>query len=369
MQVLAWGTTTATADRPATDVDLVEISSGSLRLRVLTLGAAIAGLECPDRTGRPGPVHLSLATLADYEDRSRNPHLGASIGRYANRIAGASFPLGGRQVELVANNGRNQLHGGPVGFDRHVWELVEATSGSEGGEVHLRLVSADGDQGFPGTVTADASFAVSGDTLQITYRATTDAPTVVNMTNHGYWNLDGATTVRDHHIQLAADRVLPVDGDGIPTGSLAAVGDTPFDLRERTELGPAMDAAGGGFDHCFSVPGAPATPAPAAAALRPAAVLDAPATGRWMSVATDQPGVQLYTGNGLGEPFHRHGSVSLETQLFPDTPNRPELGSALLEPGQEYRSVTELRFGTGEVPAGVALGDLGRPTGAPGSAP
>ena len=142
--------------------------------------------------------------------------------------------------------------------------------------------------------------AVSGDTLQITYRATTDAPTVVNMTNHGYWNLDGVMTVRDHHIQLAADRVLPVDGDGIPTGSLAAVGDTPFDLRERTELGPAMDAAGGGFDHCFSVPGAPATPAPAAAALRPAAVLDAPATGRWMSVATDQPGVQLYTGESLG---------------------------------------------------------------------
>ncbi len=262
MQVLAWGTTTATADRPATDVDLVEVSSGSLTLRVLTLGAAIAGLECPDRTGRPGPVHLSLATLADYEDRARNPHLGASIGRYANRIAGASFPMGGRQVELVANNGRNQLHGGPVGFDRHVWELVEATSGSEGGEVHLRLVSADGDQGFPGTVTADASFAVSGDTLQITYRATTDASTVVNMTNHGYWNLDGSTTVRDHHIQLAADRVLPVDGDGIPTGALHAVGDTPFDLRARTELGPAMDGAGGGFDHCFAVRGAPATHGP-----------------------------------------------------------------------------------------------------------
>ncbi len=369
MKVLAWGTTTATADRPATDVDLVEVSSGSLTLRVLTLGAAIAGLECPDRTGRPGPVHLSLATLADYEDRARNPHLGASIGRYANRIAGASFPMGGRQVELVANNGRNQLHGGPVGFDRHVWELVEATSGSEGGEVHLRLVSADGDQGFPGTVTADASFAVSGDTLQITYRATTDASTVVNMTNHGYWNLDGSTTVRDHHIQLAADRVLPVDGDGIPTGALHEVGDTPFDLRARTELGPAMDGAGGGFDHCFAVRGAPATQAPAAATLRPAAVVDAPATGRWMSVATDQPGVQLYTGNGLGEPFHRHGSVSLETQLFPDTPNRPELGSALLEPGQDYRSVTQLRFGTGELPAEVALDDRGPPTGGPRSAP
>ena len=357
MQVLAWGTTTATSDRPATDVDLVELSSGSLTLRVLTLGAAIAGLECPDRTGRPGPVHLSLATLADYEDPARNPHLGASIGRYANRIAGSSFPLGGRQVDVVANNGRNQLHGGPVGFDRHVWELVEATSGSDGGEVHLRLVSGDGDQGFPGTVTADASFAVAGDTLQITYRATTDAPTVVNMTNHGYWNLDGSTTVRDHHVRLAADRVLPVDGDGIPTGALRSVGGTPFDLRERTELGPAMDAVGGGFDHCFAVRGAPDPQDPAAAALRPAAVVDAPATGRWMSVATDQPGVQLYTGNGLGEPFHRHGSVSLETQLFPDTPNRPELGSALLEPGEEYRSVTELRFGAGDLPAEVALDD------------
>lgn len=343
MRILAWGATTATVERPATDVDLVELASSTLTVRILTLGAAIASVECPDRDGRPGPVHLSLGSLADYEDRTRNPYLGASIGRYANRIAGAAFPLGSRRVELVANSGADQLHGGPVGFDRHVWELLEVTEHPDGGAVRLGLTSPAGDQGFPGAVTVEATYAVSGDTLRIGYHATTEEPTVVNLTNHGYWNLDGSTTVRGHRLRLHADHVLPVDGDGIPTGGLVGVDGTPFDLRRRVELGAAMDAAGGGFDHCFAVRGD-------AAELRPAAVLDAPASGRWMSVATDQPGVQLYTGDGLGEPFWPHASMSLETQLFPDTPNRPELGSALLEPGGEYRSVTELRFGTGDVP-------------------
>jgi aldose 1-epimerase len=325
-------------------VEEVCLRSGELRLCLLTLGAAVRSFEAPDQRGVRGGIHLSLADLAAYEDRSRNPHLGGSIGRYANRIAGASFPLDGRQVHLVANNGPNTLHGGPDGWDRHVWDLMEATGDVDGGVVVMRIVSPDGDEGFPGEVEATATFELEGDRLRLTYHATTTAPTVVNMTNHGYWNLDGAGTVGEHHLRVRASRVLPVDGAGIPTGALVPVAGTPFDLRELTRLGPVIEALEPGLDHCFEVDGPPGT-------LREAAVLVAPASGRWMQVRTDQPGVQVYTGNGLGAPFHRHGSVSLETQLFPDTPNRPELGSAQLEPGEEYRSVTELRFGIGDPPA------------------
>ncbi len=338
------GAVAGTPGRPAADVREVLISSQAVALRLLTLGAAIRGVETADASGRHGPVHLGLPTLADYEDRTRNPHLGGSIGRYANRIAGACFPLDGRDVSLLANEGPNQLHGGPDGFDRRVWDLVDAQARDDGGAALFRLVSPDGDQGFPGTVTATATYQIQGDVLRISYDAVTDAPTVVNLTNHGYWNLDGATTVDEHHLALAADLVLPVDDAGIPTGPLQPAAGTPFDLRTRTRLGTAMTAHPPGFDHCFAVRGQ-------AGVLRATAVLDAPASGRWMTVRTDQPGVQLYTGNNLQEPFGVHGSVSLETQHFPDAPNRPDLGSALLVPGEHYSSVTELRFGTGEPPS------------------
>ena len=329
------------------DVQEVELRSDVLTVRLLTLGAAIRSLTAPDAAGRPGAVHLSLPDGASYADRSRNPHLGASIGRYANRIAGARFTLDGREHELVANDGPNQLHGGPDGFDRHVWDLLDADGDERGGTAVLRFSSPDGDEGFPGAVTATAAYELDGDVLRISYTATTDAPTVVNLTNHGYWNLDGAPTVDAHHLTIAADRYLPVDTAGIPTAGLVPVDGTPFDLRRRTALGPAMAAHPPGFDHCFEVAGPVGT-------LRRAAVLDAPASGRWMSVLTDQPGVQLYTGNGLGPPFRPHGSVSLETQRFPDTPNRPELGSAVLRPDEPYGSVTELRFGVG-TPPGAAV--------------
>jgi aldose 1-epimerase len=325
---------------PGTPVAVLELASDELSVRLIGLGAAIAGVRVPDASGEFGDVHLGLPDLAAYADRSRNPHFGASIGRVANRISGAGFHLDGQRYDLPTNNGVNTLHGGPDGWDRHVWELLDANGDDAGGTAVFGISSPDGDQGFPGRVTATATFAVQHDTLRIHYSATTDAATVLNMTNHGYWNLDGGGGVASHRVTLAADQVLPVDDAGIPTGGLVAVDATAFDLRDPTVLGPAMTRVPGGFDHCFAIRGTPGE-------LRPTALLEAPETGRWMAVATDQPGVQLYTGNNLTAPFEVHGSVSLETQAFPDTPNRAELGSIRLDPGATYHNITEYRFGAG----------------------
>ncbi len=356
----AFGITEPTPWRSATEVELVEVTSSSLSLRLLSLGAAIMSLEAPNEEGRVRPVHLGLTSLTEYEDPGRNPHLGGSIGRFANRIAGSRFHLDGAVIEVASNEGPNQLHGGPIGFDRHVWELLAADTADDGGTVVFQHVSPDGDQGFPGTVTATAIYELDGDRLRITYRATTDAPTVVNLTNHGYWNLDGSDTIEDHWLQLAASRVLPVDDAGIPTGGLVPVEGTWFDLRRSTRLGAAMAGSpSGGFDHCYAIDGTDGV-------LHPAAVVHAPRSGRWMSVETDRPGVQLYTGNGLRSPFHAHGSVSLETQRFPDTPNRPDLGSAVLRPGQVEVARTELRFGVGTPPS---LGPAGSQAEVPVTSP
>ena len=338
------GRLAAAPGRPAGDVVEVEVSGRVLSARLVSLGAATSQVLAVDRHGRPGPVHLSLPTLVDRDDPARNPYLGVTVGRWANRIAGAAFRLDGRCVELVPNQGRHQLHGGPVGFDRHVWDLVDTVdAGGDGGEVTFRLVSDDGDQGFPGRLTVVATYRLAGPVLAVTYEAETTAPTVVNLTHHGYWNLDGAATIAAHRVCVAASRVLPVDADGIPTGAPVRVDGTPFDLRRSKRLDAAMAAAGGGFDHCLELDGP-------AGSIRPVAVLHAPATGRWMLVRTDQPGLQLYTGNGLGPPFRPHAGVCLETQRFPDAPNRPELGDAVLRPGERYVSVTELTFGTGPAP-------------------
>jgi len=344
ISVHPFGTTMPTPWRSASEVESVEVTSSSVLLRLLTLGAAIASVEVPDGAGQRGPVHLTLPSLRQYEDPTVNPHLGASIGRFANRIANSRFPLDGAEIRVQPNEGPNQLHGGPVGFDRRVWDLIDAVGTDAGGTAIFRLVSPDGDQGFPGTVTATATYELDGNRLRVTYRATTDATTVVNLTNHGYWNLDGAGSIDDHLLALAAHRVLPVDATGIPTGGLQPVDGTIYDLRRPTRLGAAMgQSPSGGFDHCFAVDGPDGV-------LRPAAVLHAPRSGRWMSVRTDRPGVQLYTGNGLAAPFRRHGAISLETQRFPDSPNRTELGSAVLRPAEVDESVTELVFGTGPPP-------------------
>ena len=321
----------------------VAITSPRLRAHLITLGAAIASVESLDARGEFGPIHLSLETLAEYEDVRRNPHLGGSIGRYANRIAGAQFPLGDQIVHVEPNRGAHHLHGGTDGFDRRVWTLGDTGSTPSGGFAEFTLVSPDGDQGYPGAVTVVARYEIDDDVLRITYRAHCDQPTLVNMTNHGYWHLGGGVTVDGHYLAVAADLLVPLDREGIPEGPARSVAGTPFDLRARRLLGPIIEAVPPGLDHCYLIRGE-------SGLLRPAAVLDCPASGRWMAVHTDQTALQVYTGNGLRPPFARHGSVSLEAQLPPDTPNRPEWGTAELRPGQAYLNVTDLRFGQGPPP-------------------
>jgi aldose 1-epimerase len=322
-------------------IEECELHNDQVRLSLLSFGASIRSLEMPDKMGVFGPVHLSLDSVEQYQDTALNPYLGASVGRYANRIAGARFSLDDNLVELTPNEGGNQLHGGPAGFSRRNWELLSYEHTPAGGSVAFGLNSPDGDQGFPGNLRVQAAYELAGDTLRITYFAATDAATVVNLTNHGYWNLEGDATIFGHHLCIDADQVLPVDDAGLPAANLQEVQTTAFDFRERTTLGDAIMGRPAGFDHCYKLNGV-------SGKLRFAAQVDSPSSGRWMRIRTDQPAIQLYTGNGLGAPFIKHGALCLETQMFPDTPNHPELGSAVLRPGQEYRSVTELQFGVSE---------------------
>ena len=322
-------------------IEECELHNGQVRLSLISFGASIRSLETPDNEGAFGPVHLSLDSVEQYQDAALNPYLGASVGRYANRIAGARFDLDGTVVELTPNEGDNQLHGGPAGFGRRNWELLSKEHTPEGGTVAFGLESQDGDQGFPGNLRVRATYELAGDTLRISYLASTDAPTVVNLTNHGYWNLDGDSTIFGHGLRLDADQVLPVDKAGLPAGDLQDVQNTAFDFLQRRIMSDAFMGRPAGFDHCYKLNGV-------SGRLRFAAQVDSPRNGRWMRIRTDQPGVQLYTGNGLGAPFTKHGALCLETQMFPDTPNHPELGSSVLRPGLEYGSVTELQFGVSE---------------------
>ncbi|MCK2219798.1 galactose mutarotase [Actinomadura sp. ATCC 31491] len=302
-------------------VEQVELSSGRLRAEVLTLGAVVRSLEVSGRN-----VVLGLDTLEDYLTRSR--YFGAVVGRYGNRIAGARFTLDGVEHALPVNNGPNSLHGGTEGFDSKVWDLVESTPSS----VTLRLVSPDGDQGYPGTLTATVTYTLEDDALRIDYACESDKPTVVNLTNHSYFNLkgQGVGDVRDHVVRLAAEHYLPVDDDKIPTGELAPVKGTPFDFTEPHALGERIDGA---YDHCF--------------------VLDGPmsvtAGGLTMEVTTTEPGVQFYSGSmldGEATPFGPFAGMCLETQHFPDSPNQPQFPSTVLRPGELRTSTTTYRFTT-----------------------
>ncbi len=316
-----------------------------LDVEVVGFGARLHAVRTPDRDGTWGHVLLGLADEEAY--RSDEAHLGGCVGRVANRIADGRFVLDGVVHEVPTNEPGVALHGGPGGFDSHPWERTSAGPDA----VALRRTSPDGENGFPGTLVAEVVYAVDGPDLTITFTATTDAPTVVNLTHHGYWNLAGSGPVEDHEVVLHADRFVPVDERLIPTGELADVAGTPFDLREPVRIGAGLRAAHPqllrtrGYDHTFVLRDGPG--------LRPAARVTDPGSGRSLEVHTDRPGVQFYSGNMLdGTIVLRDGTTArqgdafcLEAQGFPDAPNQPAFPSVVLRPGERYRSVTRLRFG------------------------
>ncbi|MFI0443881.1 aldose epimerase family protein [Actinomadura sp. 6N118] len=334
-------------------VDRYTLENGhGLRAQILTYGCVLQTLEVPDRHGERANIVLGCSTLDDYLTKSR--FFGAVVGRYGNRIAGGSFQLDGQEHRLPRNNGPNSLHGGEQGFDKKIWQVTSANATS----LTLAYVSADGEEGYPGTLRAEVSYSLNGDALHIGYRATTDRPTVVNLTNHSYFNLAGEDSgdVYDQLLTLDADRYTPVDENQIPTGELAPVDGTPFDFRKPQPIGARIREAhpqlliGGGYDHNFVFNGSrDAEPAPAARA-------EDPASGRVMEVLTTQPGVQFYSGNFLtgsivgtsGRTYRQGAGFCLETQHFPDSPNQPAFPSTVLRPGEVHESATVFRFPSAE---------------------
>ena len=344
----AWGKTKA-----GETVELYTLTNAKgHKVSIMTLGAIVVSIQVPDKTGTLGDVALGFDSLDGY--LGPHPFFGAVAGRYGNRIGGGTFTIDGHASTLPKNDGLNTLHGGTKGFDKYVWKARPVTS-SNGPTVVLTHVSPDGDQGFPGTLTATVTYTgTKDDELKIHYHATTDKPTVVNLTNHSYFNLAGAGNgaILDQVMQIFADKFTPVAKGLIPTGELRPVAGTPFDFLKPTPIGARIDSSdeqitlGGGYDHNFVVNGAAGT-------LRPAAHVIDPSSGRTMDVLTTEPGVQFYTGNFLdgkitgkgGKPYAKRAGFCLETQHFPDSPNKPKFPSTVLRPGQRYDTTTVYRFG------------------------
>ncbi|HSI41820.1 MAG TPA: aldose epimerase family protein [Xanthobacteraceae bacterium] len=337
-----------------TAVELVRlIGAGGFEARIISFGAAVQALLVPDRAGQLADVVLGQDDLAAYVAHRR--FYGATVGRYANRIAGAAFTLDGQTVQLAANNGRNALHGGPTGFDRHVWS-IDALGAEPQPFVRLSRVSPEGEEGYPGTLKVTATYTLTGGTgLAVSYEAETDRATMVCLTNHSFFNLSGVEaggSVLEHRLSLTADHYLPVDSEAIPRGAPAPVEGTPFDFRSAWPVGARIRTAheqlrlGRGYDHCYCLNGT------SGAAPRLAARLEEPVSGRVMELLTDQPGLQLYSGNFIdgaalgkyGQLHRQSDALCLEPQNFPDTPNRPDYPSARLDPGQVYRHRTIYRF-------------------------
>lgn len=350
VDVVAFGTLATPDAVGRRDVQQVSLRSSALQVSILTFGATLHQVQAPDRDGRLEQVALSLPTADDHQDRSANAYLGASCGRWANRIAGSLYEAGGSVHVLEANDGDAQLHGGPDGFSWRVWDLVSSAPGDDGGTVVLSLHSPHGDQGHPGAMDVTATYELHGHALQVTYEATSDRPTACSITNHAYWNLGGPArwaidgSIGDHELRVPSLAALPSDERSLPTGPLAAVAGTSLDLRHGPALADVLAADPAGVDTSYAVADGP-DPATAVEGLHLAAELHHPPSGRTLTVATDQPAIHVYTANRLGPPFARQAAVCLEAQRFPDAPNRPGLGPALLHPGETYRATTEWTFG------------------------
>ncbi len=336
------------------NVDLYTLrNSKGIEATITNYGGHLVTLKTMDRDGKFADIVLGFDTLPQYIEK--NPFFGALVGRYANRIANGEFTLDGHTYHLAKNNGPNTLHGGLVGFDKKVWDAQDV-SGEEGHSLRLKYVSKDGEEGFPGTLTTTVTYTLSEkDELTIDYQATTDKKTVLNLTNHSYFDLSGAGAgeIVDHVVTINADKFTPSDANQIPTGELKSVDGTPFDLRKPTPVRSRINDKdqqmqyAGGFDHNFVLNRTGSGPSFAAR------VMD-PKSGRVMEVLTTQPGVQFYTGNHLangikgkgGKTYNFRYGLCFETQHFPDSPNKPNFPSTELDPGQQFHQVTVFRFST-----------------------
>ncbi|WDM12790.1 galactose mutarotase [Streptomyces lavenduligriseus] len=335
-----------------TEVHRWSLENGGTRMKVLSYGGVVQTLQLPDRHGRYANVVAGFDNLADYAADS--PYFGALIGRYGNRIDAGRFTLDGKPYQLDVNDGDNSLHGGAKGFDKRVWDVEPFTEGTDVG-LRLRYTSADGEMGYPGTLRTRVTYTLTrhGD-WRIDYEATTDKATVVNLTSHVYWNLagEGSGGIEDHELSLAAARYTPTDSGLIPTGELAKVAGTPFDFRRAKPIGRDLRAGdeqlvlAKGYDHNWVLDkGITARP-------EHVATLRDPHSGRTLKIATDQPGLQFYSGNFLdgtltgtsGRTYRQGDALCLETQHFPDSPNQPAFPSTVLRPGQTYRTTTIHRF-------------------------
>ncbi|WP_242414660.1 aldose epimerase family protein [Sphingomonas panni] len=330
--------------------EAIDLTAGTLSARILPLGATLQSLCVPDRDGTVADILLGFDDVQSYRDRPS--WFGVTVGRYANRIANGRFSLDGRTYTLETNNAPNHLHGGSDGFDQRLWDVAEVGRDADAAWVRLTLTSPDGDAGYPGTLHASATYTLTPEALTIAYVATTDAPTIVNLTNHAFFDLGGQGEALRHLLTIEADAFLAVDATSIPTGERRAVAGTPFDFRTPRAIGERVRdgrddqiAIGRGYDHNFILRGDPGV-------LRPAALLSDPASGRVMKLSVTAPGLQLYAGNflngaqpGKGGRLYRQGdAVCLEPQAWPDTPNRGDFPSARLNPGQQWESVMRFAF-------------------------
>ena len=340
-----------------TAIESVNLTNGhGVSARIIAWGAALQSLRLPDRHGKPADVVLAYPDMTGYLNKPQ--YFGATVGRVANRIAGGSFELDGVRHQVTRNEGTNSLHGGAKGFDKQVWTITEVKSGPIA-SVTLRRVSPDGEEGYPGTLTAQITYALDEhNQLTTTYSATTDKPTVVNLTNHSLFNLAGVAGGHDalgEKLTIAADAYTPIDATLIPTGEQKPVAGTPFDFRTPHVIGARVrDAAdpqivlGRGYDHNWVLRGG------MTARPRFAVRLADPASGRVMELWTTEPGVQFYTGNfldstavGADKTLYRQGDgLAIEPQHFPDSPNQPTFPTIRLDPGQTYHQISIYRFST-----------------------
>jgi len=338
-----------------TAIEAVELSNGNgVTARIMSLGAILQSLRAPGSDGKAADVVLGYATPAEYLTKPQ--YFGASVGRYANRIDGGRFKLDGREYQLTTNDGKNHLHGGTRGIDKAVWKIDSVKSGPTG-SVSLSYVSPDGDQGYPGKLSITAIYSLNEkNELSVEYRATTDKPTVLNLTNHSYFNLagEGNGDVMGQKLTLLADAYTPVTSTLIPTGERRNVAGTAFDFRQPTAIGDRVRDGkdeqmriGRGYDHNYVLRGPVGT-------VRTAARLEDPRSGRVMELLTAAPGVQFYSGNFLdgtvtgksGRIYRQGDGLCLEPQVFPDSPNHPDFPSARLDPGQTYSNLIVYRFST-----------------------